>query len=512
MANGLSASGFITGGRAASHKWKVLGVGFAANASFSAAFSGIPTTAVYLRSGYHLGNEGLGLVLGMLGLGIAVSELPWGLLTDRWGDRRVLLLGLLSTAAALAGLALFAAPFGSHVPHVTTLAVGLLLVGLLGGSVNGSSGRAVMAWFREGERGLAMSIRQTAVPAGGGLGALLLPALASRFGFVSVYAVLALGCAITAGFAWRWLHEPAHVVDGDAGAAYGGAAHRARTEDAAEAAGDANGQRAVDAVGIVRADGAAQGARAVRGESAVRAADAAGGGRAVHANTNGAKVNLAKANVANTSQAKTPSPLREIGIWRVALGAGALCVPQLAVVTFGTVFLHDFGHADVLTISVAMAAVQAGAAIARVCSGRWTDRHGNRRAYMRGCSLLTAVLFAALALATGVAGMQHVALTPVTMILASMIVLGGVSASAWHGVAFTELATLAGTNRAGTALAIGNTCVFLTLFLTPLAIPPLLSLGSWPMVWAVASVSALLALPVFPRAARMDSARVTQTC
>ncbi|TGR36212.1 MFS transporter, partial [bacterium M00.F.Ca.ET.199.01.1.1] len=123
-----------------------------------------------LRSGYHLGNDGLGFVLGMLGLGIAVSELPWGLLTDRWGDRRVLLLGLLSTAAALAGLAAFAAPFGSYVPHVATLALGLLLVGLLGGSVNGSSGRAVMAWFQEGERGLAMSIRQTAVPAGGGLG------------------------------------------------------------------------------------------------------------------------------------------------------------------------------------------------------------------------------------------------------------------------------------------------------------------------------------------------------
>lgn len=83
----------VRGERAASHRWKVLGVGFAANASFSAAFSGIPTTAVFLRSGYHLGNEGLGLVLGMLGLGIAVSELPWGLLTDRWGDRRVLLLG-----------------------------------------------------------------------------------------------------------------------------------------------------------------------------------------------------------------------------------------------------------------------------------------------------------------------------------------------------------------------------------------------------------------------------------
>jgi predicted MFS family arabinose efflux permease len=88
--------------RGANHRWKVLGVGFAANASFSAAFSGIPTTAVFLRSGYHVGNSGLGLVLGMLGLGIALSELPWGLLTDRWGDRRVLLLGLGTTAAALA--------------------------------------------------------------------------------------------------------------------------------------------------------------------------------------------------------------------------------------------------------------------------------------------------------------------------------------------------------------------------------------------------------------------------
>ncbi|WP_144144289.1 MFS transporter [Paraburkholderia sp. BCC1884] len=419
--------------RGASHRWKVLGVGFAANASFSAAFSGIPTTAVFLRSGYHLDNGALGLVLGMLGLGIAVSELPWGLLTDRWGDRRVLLLGLLSTAAALGGLAVFAAPSGAHVPGVTTLALGLLLVGLLGGSVNGSSGRAVMAWFREGERGLAMSIRQTAVPAGGGLGALVLPVLASRFGFGSAYCVLALACALTAGFAWHWLHEPAHV------------------------------------------EAEARGQRDTQNEQPGRRA--------------------AAANVAS----RRASPLRDIRIWRVALGAGALCVPQLAVVTFGTVFLHDFSRAGVLAISVTMAAVQTGAAVARVWSGSWTDRRGNRRGYMRACSLLTAVLFASLALVTGVAGMHHAAMTTV---FALMIVLGGVSASAWHGVAFTELATLAGTNRAGTALAIGNTCVFLTLFVTPLAIPLLLRLGSWPMVWAVASVCALIALPVFPRPAR----------
>lgn len=413
------------------HRWKVLGVGFAANASFSAAFSGIPTTAIFLRNGYHIGNGGLGLVLGMLGLGIAISELPWGLLTDRWGDRRVLLLGLLTTAAALAAMAGFVVPHGANAPGIVPLALGLLAVGLLGGSVNGSSGRAVMAWFREGERGLAMSIRQTAVPAGGGLGALALPSLAAHFGFVAVYGVLAVLCAVTAWFAWCWLHEP-------------------------PVAAASGGQHA------------------------------AGG-------------ELAASPAAPAAPATPHSPLRDAGVWRVALGIGVLCVPQLAVVTFATVFLHDFGHAGVLEISGTMVAVQAGAAVARVWSGRWTDRHGNRRQYMRACSVLTALLFATLALIAAGANGAHGA---IAVALAAMVVLGGVSASAWHGVAYTELATLAGMRRAGTALAMGNTCAFMTLFVTPLAIPPLLAATSWPAVWAIASVCALIALPVFPRPVR----------
>lgn len=411
------------------HRWKVLGVGFAANASFSAAFSGIPTTAIFLRNGYHIGNGGLGLVLGMLGLGIAISELPWGLLTDRWGDRRVLLLGLLTTAAALAAMAAFVVPHGADAPGIVSLALGLLAVGLLGGSVNGSSGRAVMAWFREGERGLAMSIRQTAVPAGGGLGAIALPPLAAHVGFVGVYGALATLCTVTAWFAWRWLHEPPVAA--------------AQGCQRAAAVGDAAASPAEPAASV--------------------------------------------------------SPLRDVGVWRVALGIGVLCVPQLAVVTFATVFLHDFGHAGVFEISATMAAVQTGAAVARVWSGRWTDRHGNRRQYMRTCSVLTALLFAMLALIAAGTGGAH---GTITIVLAAMVMLGGVSASAWHGVAYTELATLAGTRRAGTALAMGNTCAFMTLFVTPLAIPPLLAATSWPVVWAIASVCALLALPVFPRPVR----------
>ncbi|TGV73467.1 MFS transporter, partial [Mesorhizobium sp. M00.F.Ca.ET.158.01.1.1] len=121
----------------------------------------------------HLSNAELGLALGLLALGVARSELPWGLLTDRWGDRRVLLLGLGATAAWLLVMAMLVVPTRSGIPDVMLLAASLLVTGLLGGSVNGSSGRAIMAWFRENERGFAMSIRQTAVPLGGGLGALV---------------------------------------------------------------------------------------------------------------------------------------------------------------------------------------------------------------------------------------------------------------------------------------------------------------------------------------------------
>ncbi|MFN6993519.1 MAG: MFS transporter, partial [Aquincola tertiaricarbonis] len=157
----------------ASHRWRVLAAGFAANAAFSAAISGVPAAAVLLREAYALSTSGLGIAVAAVGLGIALSELPWGMLADRLGDRRVLLWGLGLTAAVLAWLALFVSPQEGHRPALAWLATGMALMGLAGGSVNGASGRAVMTWFTDGERGLAMSIRQTALPAGGALGALV---------------------------------------------------------------------------------------------------------------------------------------------------------------------------------------------------------------------------------------------------------------------------------------------------------------------------------------------------
>ncbi|MGM3277767.1 MFS transporter [Ralstonia sp. 24A2] len=398
------------------HRWKVLGVGVAANASFSAAFSGIPTTAVFIRSAYHLGNAELGIALGLLGLGIAISELPWGLLTDRWGDRAVLLAGLGATALALLVMACFVAPMHGSAPPLTWLAAGMLSVGLLGGSVNGSSGRAVMGWFREGERGLAMSIRQTAVPLGGGIGALVLPSLAAHAGFAVVYGVLAAACALTAVLTWLWVHDAPDIA----------------------------------------------------------------------------------ATVAKTEATAGPGPLRDPMLWRMALAICLLCVPQGAVVAFATVFLRDFAHANVLTLSLTMAAVQGGAAVMRVWSGRWTDRHGNRRAYLLICARLSAALFVVLA---GVAWMTTalpIDLSIMRAALVAAIVVAGICVSAWHGVGFTEMATLAGVQRAGTALGLGNTGAFSALGLTSLCLPHVLAWSSWPVVWLVTAGCALMAWQVLP--------------
>ncbi|TPI37018.1 MFS transporter [Mesorhizobium sp. B3-1-6] len=396
------------------HRWKVLGIGVAANAGFSATFSGIPATAVAMRQGYHLDNAALGLALGLLGLGVALSELPWGVLTDRWGDRRVLLTGLGATAAWLLIMAMLVVPTKTANPGVALLSASLVVAGLLGGSVNGSSGRAIMGWFGEGERGFAMSIRQTAVPLGGGLGALVLPSLALALGFTAVFGLLAAVSALSAWFAWRWLHEP----------------------------------------------------------------PVASGGRAAAA-TSG------------------PAPLRNIEVWRISTAIGLLCFPQVAVLTFASVFLHDFAGMGTFVTSASLAAVQTGAMVMRIWSGRFTDRHGNRRPFLKLCSALSTLAFLVLWLLVIGAAIAP-SLVP---LLPLMVVVAGISISAWHGVAYTELATLAGAGHVGTALSLANSFVFVGFCVVQIAIPWLLVFFAWPGVWLAAAICAATAWPIFLRPA-----------
>ncbi|MEW9550208.1 MFS transporter [Nonomuraea sp. NPDC050783] len=386
------------------HRWVVLAVGVGAQGSFAAMFSGIPVTGIAMRTGYHLSTGALGAVLACLGLGVAVSDIAWGLLTDRFGDRRVLLIGLTSTGVLMAVMATAVTPADGA--GAVALGAGLLLAGALGGSVNGASGRAIMTWFAEGERGLAMSVRQTAIPAGGAVGVALLPWLAGTYGFRAAYSVPATMCLLAAAATWRWLHEP----------------------PAAPGPARDGGPRA---------------------------------GR---------------------------SPLLRWDVWRLALAGALLTVPQFAVLSFTAIFLHDVKGEGAALAGATVLIAQVGGGVARIWTGRRTDRGGDRRGYLRGIGVLSGVAMAGAAVLTG-------APTPVTV---AALAVAGLLANSWHGVAYTEIAAMSGASRAGTALGLLGTTLFGAGFLTPLLVPVVLAASNWETVYALAAAASLLAVPLAP--------------
>ena len=162
--------------------------------------------------------------------------------------------------------------------------------------------------------------------------------------------------------------------------------------------------------------------------------------------------------------------------------------------TFGSVFLHTVEKLSIGTIAILLVIVQIGGGVSRVWGGRWTDRRGGRyrRTLVKTYSWLIAAAF------IGVAFHQS---APVWLV-AGLVVVAGILACGWHGVHYAEIATMAGAERSGTALGLENTMVFGGAFATPLLIPLLLSVSSWPVVMVlIGAVPALISALMIPREA-----------
>jgi sugar phosphate permease len=168
------------------YRWVVLAAGTVAQATFSATSVGLPALSPTLKSDYGLTLTETGVVLAAVGIGMLFTLLPWGLVADRVDERWVIAAGL-TGAAVLLGVAATTDGFA-------TVTVTLIGVGALGASVNAASGRAIMAWFPSTELGLALGIRQTAIPIGGALGAVALPVLGSAGGTSAAFVFLGAAC------------------------------------------------------------------------------------------------------------------------------------------------------------------------------------------------------------------------------------------------------------------------------------------------------------------------------
>lgn len=136
--------------------------------------------------------EGLSLVrAGVIAaaptFGVMLTLVAWGVVTDRRGERLVLLVGLCLTAVA--GLA------AALSPNLVWLTLALFLGGASAASTNAASGRVVVGWFPPRRRGLAMGIRQMAQPVGVGIAAITIAVVADAHG---VYAALWIPTVATA--------------------------------------------------------------------------------------------------------------------------------------------------------------------------------------------------------------------------------------------------------------------------------------------------------------------------
>ena len=188
----------------------MLAAGTAAQAGFSAVLVGLPVLGPAMQDRFDLSLSAVGVAFSSVWIGPIATLLPWGLLSDRIGERIVL-------ASGLAGCGLLVAAAGWAGSFWLLVAL-LTIAGALGASVNAASGRAVMQWFSADQRGLALGVRQTAIPVGGAIAALALPAVNSAGGLKASFLFLGavcLACALFAAIAVREAARPADALDAD---------------------------------------------------------------------------------------------------------------------------------------------------------------------------------------------------------------------------------------------------------------------------------------------------------
>jgi len=170
--------------------WLMLAFGVLAQAS-STVFVSTPAFLIpLLHTERGLSLAQAGLLASAPTLGLVLTLIAWGALSDRIGERWVIASGLAVTA-----LAAIAAMF---VDSYLALGALFLVGGMASASPNAASGRVVIGWFPKERRGLAMGIRQMCQPLGVAIAAVSVPLLAASGGIAAALVVPAVLCGVSA--------------------------------------------------------------------------------------------------------------------------------------------------------------------------------------------------------------------------------------------------------------------------------------------------------------------------
>ncbi|KKM10043.1 hypothetical protein SY88_15465 [Clostridiales bacterium PH28_bin88] len=166
------------------YRWVILLVTTGAQASISFIPQGIGALAPFLAAGLNLNKTQVGFAGGAVNVGMTFTSILAGRAVDLWGEKTVLVVGGVCTGAAI----ILASRSGSF-PVLLAL---LLFTGLWAATSTPAGGKAIMTWFPYSQRGFAMGVRQTGVPLGGLLAALILPPIAFNFNWRAAMAGMGL--------------------------------------------------------------------------------------------------------------------------------------------------------------------------------------------------------------------------------------------------------------------------------------------------------------------------------
>lgn len=175
--------------------WTMLALGVAAQAAGTLVVSA-PALLIphLLAQGMPFASAGLFAAAPTIGL--VLTLIAWGAVTDRVGERVVIAGGLALTTLTVVGAWITAG-------DPLLLGIAFLAAGMTSASTNAASGRVVVGWFPKERRGLAMGIRQMSQPLGVTLAAVTVPLLTETDGIRSALllpfalcAVLTVLCAV----------------------------------------------------------------------------------------------------------------------------------------------------------------------------------------------------------------------------------------------------------------------------------------------------------------------------
>ena len=137
-----------------------------------------------LSAGLQTGRGAVSLALSIGLLGNLVAGPVIGILSDRYGSRRMILIGIVALALVLAGFSLVQTVFHLYIASV-------LLVCLGAGTGPITYTRIIAAWFDK-RRGLALGIALIGIGVGGALAPIVSQALIGEYGWRNAYKYLGL--------------------------------------------------------------------------------------------------------------------------------------------------------------------------------------------------------------------------------------------------------------------------------------------------------------------------------